>query len=167
MDYDGSNLEMVYPEPVTNIFPYESFLYFIQTYEDVPYKDIIMDQKRIMRLCPNNDEIKEIGGRYVERFFILSDRIYYFDEKTLCYMGIDGADSIDIPDYYTHVDTMNFYGKYFIFSSVNQPMGTFAIDSETGEVKKISNGIYNFIDILNDALFTNEGLLQFTDRKFG
>ncbi len=167
MDFDGSNLELVYSEPVTNIFPYESFLYFIQTYEDVPVKDVVMDQKRIMRFCPNNHEIKDIGGRYVERFFILSDRFYFFDEKTLCYMGIDGADILDIPEYYTHVDTMNFYGKYFIFSSVNQPIGTFAIDSETGEVKKISDETYNFIYVLNDALFTNKGFIQFTGSKFG
>ena len=165
MGYDGSNLELVYPEPVTNLFPYGSYLYFIQTYEDVPVKDVIMDQKRIMRFCPNDNELKDIGGRYVERFFILSDRIYFFDEKTLCYMGIEGGDIFDIPEYYTHIDTMNFYGKYFIFSSINQPIGTFAIDSETGEVKKISDKAYNFINVLNDALFTNEGLIQFTDSK--
>ncbi|MPM50648.1 hypothetical protein SDC9_97390 [bioreactor metagenome] len=162
MDYDGSNLELVYPQPVTNLFPYGSYLYFIQTYEDVRVKDVVMDQKRILRFCPNDHEMKDIGGRYVERFFILSDRVYFFDEKTLCYMGIDGGDILDIPEYYTHVDTMNFYGKYFIFSSVNKTIGTFAIDSETAEVKKISNNPYNFLLVLNDALFTEKGFLQFT-----
>lgn len=154
MDFDGSNLEMVYPEPVTNIFPYESYLYFIRTYKDVRFRDIIIDRRRVVRLCPSDHKITVLGGDGVRRFLVLNDRIYYLDENILYNMDLDGLEKLEMP-YYPLVDTMNLYGKYLTFSSSYQTMGTFAIDTQTGKIKKISTGIFQYICVLNDALLTN------------
>lgn len=165
MDLDGSNLEMVYPEPVTNIFAYESYLYFIRTYKNVRSRDIIIDRRRVVRLCPSDHKITVLGGDGVRRFLVLNDRIYYLDENILYNMDLDGLEKLEMP-YYPLEDTMNVYGKYLVFSSHYQNLGTFAIDTQTGEEKKVSTDIYQYISVINNAFFTNKKYLPLKRRIF-
>ncbi|MPM21705.1 hypothetical protein SDC9_68150 [bioreactor metagenome] len=160
---DGSNYEHLQSGLISNIFPYDDYIFFIQTFKDVPYKDIVSDQHKIFRLSLVNGDLAEITGRFVQRFLISNDRIYYVEERDLYSIGIDGFDLLEITkNANVPEDTLNIYGKYIIFCNTLDDSSIFAIDTQSGEQIKILDGTSHYIFVLNDTLVTDKSVLVLT-----